>query len=172
LAAAAGEVVAVVLPDAAAGELAADAAAEAEGAAVAAGAGGGAGGGVAGAGISSAVSSAETTAVRAGSAAAAAAAREVFGRVSRGSGSAGAAPSCSSPAPVGGLSTILMRERALFCGLGARDSVSRTMSCLGACVLPCRIAITVDSSSAAWGDFTSTPIDWSRKSTSLLPIPI
>jgi len=82
------------------------------------------------------------TAVRAGSAGTAD--RGAFSR--RGAG--GASASTSSDLP-GGFSMILMRESALFCGRGARASVSRTMSCFGACVLPWRIANTVDSSSAA-----------------------
>ncbi len=58
-----------------------------------------------------------------------------------------------------GLSTILMRFNALFCGRAVRASASRTRSCLGACVLPWRMASTVDSSRAACADLTSTPID-------------
>src|SRR5438552_27762 len=104
-----------------------------------------------------------TTAVRAGSAAL------LLGSAARrgaGSGSSG------TGAAAGALSMILIRERALFWGRKALDSVSRTISCLGACVLPWRMAVTVASSKAACGDLTSTPIDWRRKRTSLLPTPI
>jgi hypothetical protein len=72
----------------------------------------------------------------------------------------------------GAFSTILIRESALFWGRKAFVSASRTINCLGAWVLPCRIARTVDSSRAASWLLTSTPIDCSRKRTSLLPMPI
>jgi hypothetical protein len=119
-------------------------------------------------GTGSASGSEGTTAVLAGSAGFAfgSAAATGAGRTGGGSGSG----SVWAGATV--FSTILIRESALFCGRNAFDSVSRTISCLGACVLPCRIARTVASSSAACGDLTSTPIDWRRKRTSLLPTPI
>src|SRR6266540_3868690 len=103
-----------------------------------------------------------TTAVRAGSAGFVLGSAVAFVSAT-GRSLAGCALSGSSSGGVlvgtSGFSTILMRDRALFCGRNALASVSRTMSCLGACVLPWRIARTVASSSAAWGDFTSTPMD-------------
>src|SRR5712692_9142318 len=111
-----------------------------------------------------------TTAVRAGSAALllGSAVRRGAGSGSSGTGAAGSAVE----GVVVALSMILIRERALFWGRKALDSESRTISCLGACVLPCRMAMTVASSRAACGDLTSTPMDWRRKRTSLLPTPI
>ncbi len=107
-----------------------------------------------------------TTAVRAGSIG--------LARGSGGAGGGGRRTAWGSGSERGmiGLSTILIRESALLCGRNAFDSASRTINCFGAWVFPCRIASTVASSSAACSDFTSTPIDWRRKSTSLLPIPI
>ena len=115
-----------------------------------------------------------TTAVRAGSAGFARASAAAGGGVETVAGPGRRTTGSTSGSRRAGavFSTILMRESALFWGRNAFDSLSRTINCLGAWVFPCRMASTVDSSSAACGDLTSTPIDWSRKRTSLLPIPI
>src|SRR5207237_6127081 len=88
------------------------------------------GSGAAGLGASGSGSDA-TTAVRVGSACLTGGPFGSGWRDSR-MGSSGAVSAGAEPAGPATFSMILIRESALFCGRNALDSVSRTISCLGA----------------------------------------